>query len=92
MYAAGVDDGQLAVQIANLDKVIRQAEAARGSTRALRADRKKLIQQLAAAAMEEEAPLPGAAAEYLKAREVQAALQAHTELVTKEKSPAGMAI
>jgi len=92
MYAAGVDDGQLAAQIANLDEIIRQAEAARRSARALRADRKKLVLQLAAAAMEEEAPLPGAAVEYQKAREVQAALQAHTRLVTKEKSPAGMAI
>ena len=74
MYAAGIDDGQLASQIAHLDEIIGQAEAARCSARALRADRKKLVLQLAAAALEEEAPLPGADAEYQKAREAQAAL------------------
>lgn len=90
LYAAGIDDGQLAAQIANLDKRIRQAEAARRSARALKADRKKLVLQLAAAALEEEAPLPDADAEYQKAREAQAALHAHPELGLKEKSFAGM--
>jgi hypothetical protein len=74
MYVAGIDDGQLAAQIAHLDEIIGQAEAARGSARALRADRKKLVLQLAAAALEEEASLPGADAEYQKARQAQAAL------------------
>jgi hypothetical protein len=90
MYAAGIDNGQLAAQIAVLDEIIRQAEAARGSARALRADRKKLILQLAAAALEEEAPLPGADAEYQKVREPQAARKAHTEPEMKETSFAGM--
>jgi hypothetical protein len=90
MYAAGIDDGQLAAQIANLDEIIRQAEAARGSARALRADRKKLVLQLGAAALEEETPLPGADADYQTAREAQAALRAHTELRMKERSLAGM--
>jgi hypothetical protein len=39
MYAAGIDDGRLAAQIAHLDEIIGQAEAARCSARALRADR-----------------------------------------------------
>lgn len=90
MYAAGIDNGHLATQIANLDEIIRQAEAAGGSARVLRADRKKLVLQLAEAALEEEAPLPGAGAEYEKAREAQAALQRHTELGMKERSFAGM--
>jgi hypothetical protein len=90
MYAAGVDDGQLAAQIANLDEIIRRAEAAGVSARVVRADRKKLVLQLAAAALEEEAPLPGADAEYQKAREVQAALQEHAELSMKERPFAGM--
>src|SRR5208337_4525187 len=58
MYASGIHDGQLAAQIAHLDEIIRQAEAARGSAIVLRADRKKLVLQLAEAALEEEAPLP----------------------------------
>jgi hypothetical protein len=90
MYAAGIDDGQLAAQIANLDKRIREAEAERGSARALRADRKKLVLQLGAAALEEETPLPGADADYQKAREAQAALRAHTEFRMKERPLAGM--
>jgi len=90
MYAAGIDDGQLAAQIGHLDEIIGRAEAATGSASALRADRKKLVLQLAAAALEEEVPLPGANAEYQKAREAQAALQAHTDLGRKESSFAGM--
>jgi hypothetical protein len=90
MYAAGIDDGQLAAQIANLDETIQQAKVARRTARALRADRKKLVLQLAAAALEEEVSLPGADAEYRKAREAQAELQGHTDLIMNEKSLTGM--
>jgi hypothetical protein len=90
MYAAGIDDGLLAAQIANLDGTIHDAEAARRSTRALRADRKKLVLQLAAAALEEEASLPGADAEYQKAREAQAELQTHTDPYMNEESLVGV--
>jgi len=81
MVAAGIDDGQLAAQIASLDERIRRGEA----SRVLRADRKKLVLQLAAAALEEEAPLPGADAEYQKAWVVQAALQAYAEQGMNER-------
>jgi hypothetical protein len=76
MYAAGIDDGQLAGRITILDEKIRQAEAARVFATTLRADRKMLVLHLADAALEEEAPLPGADDEYQKTREAQAALEA----------------
>jgi hypothetical protein len=79
MYVAGIDDGQLVAQNAVLDAKIRQAETARCFTTVLMADRKVLILQLAAAALEEESPLPGADAEYQKARKVEEALQAYSE-------------
>jgi hypothetical protein len=89
MYAAEIDDGRGA-QIANLDNRIRQVEATGRSANTLRATWKKLVLQRAEAALEQEAPLPGADAEYKKAREAQARLQAHSELGMKESSSAGM--
>jgi hypothetical protein len=74
MYAAGIDDGRLAAQIAAVDQRLRQAEAAGVSLRELLAKRQDLILRLAAAALAEEAPLPGADAEYEQARLAQAAL------------------
>jgi len=78
MYAAGIDDGQLGAQIAALDERIRQAEVAMIPTRTLKVEREILVLQLAAAALVEEAPLPGADAEYERAREALAALAMHT--------------
>jgi len=60
-----------------LDERLRLAEAVRGSTLALRAARHQLVLQLAAAALEDDGPLPGADAEYRRAREAQAALERH---------------
>lgn len=76
MYAAGIDDGRLAAQIAVADERIRQAGAVGNSTAQLRAERRNLMLQLADAALDEDAPLPGADIEYQKARAAQAALQA----------------
>jgi len=75
MYAAGIDDGQLGAQIAACDRKTGQTEA-RISRQALLAERRELILRLAAAALEEEGPLPGADAEYELARAAQAALHA----------------
>jgi hypothetical protein len=75
MYAAGIDDGQLGAQIAACDREISQSEA-RSATQVLLAERRKLILLLADAALEEEGPLPGADAEYERARTAQAALHA----------------
>jgi hypothetical protein len=77
MYAAGIDDGELVARISALDEELRLAEAVPGSTAALRATRRQLVLQLAAAALEDDGPLPGADAEYRRAREAQAALERH---------------
>jgi hypothetical protein len=65
MLAAGIDDGELGAKIAALDERTRRAE------------REGLLAQLAAAALEDDAPLPGADAEYERARAAQAALRRH---------------
>jgi hypothetical protein len=74
MYAAGLDDGQVGAQVAALDRHIRQAHPATTDLPGLRAERRRLLARLAAAALEEDAPLPGAEAEYETARQAQAAL------------------
>ena len=56
---------------------MRRAEEVGDSTTPLKAARSQLVLQLAAAALEDDAPLPGADAEYDRAREAQAALQWH---------------
>jgi hypothetical protein len=73
MFAAGIDDGELGAKIAALDERIRRA----GAAQALGAERGELLVQLAAAALEDDGPLPGADAEYERAREAQVALQRH---------------
>ena len=75
MYAAGIDDGELGARISALDEQLRRAEAIGGSTQALKAARRQLVLQLAAAALEDDGPLPGADAEYHRAKEAQAALE-----------------
>jgi hypothetical protein len=75
MYAAGIDDGELGARISALNEKLRRAEAVGGSTQALWAARRQLVLKLAAAALEDDGPLPGADAEYRRAREAQAALE-----------------
>ena len=77
MYAAGIDDGELGAKISAVDEQLRRAEAVGGSTQALKAARRQVVLQLAAAALEDDGPLPGADAEYRRAREAQAALDRH---------------
>jgi hypothetical protein len=77
MYAAGIDDGELGAKISTLDEELRRAKAVAGCTRALKAARCQLVLQLAAAALEDDGPLPGADTEYRRAREAQAALERH---------------
>jgi hypothetical protein len=77
MYAAGIDDGELGARISALDEQVRQAEAVGVSAQALKVVRRQRVLQFAAAALEEDGPLPGADAEYRKARETQAALNLH---------------
>jgi hypothetical protein len=74
MYAAGIDDGHQGAQIAALDQQIHQGHPARVEVEGLNTERRTLLVRLAAAALEEDAPLPGADAEYETARKAQAAL------------------
>ena len=75
MYVAGIDDGALGAQVAALGQRIRRADAARLPLGPLLARRRELLLRLAAAALEDDAPLPGADAEYISARAAQAALR-----------------
>lgn len=77
MYAVGIDDGELGAKISALDEQLCRAEVVGGSTQAFKAARRPLVLQLAAAALEDDGPLPGADAEYRKAREAQVALDRH---------------
>lgn len=74
MREAGIDDGSLGVQITEMEGTLRRPEAAPSSTQALEAARTALFLQLADLALEDDAPLPGADAEYRAAKEAQAAL------------------
>ncbi len=77
MYAAGIDDGESGVRVQFLDSEGRGTEAAEPSSKALDAERVKLLIRLATSALAEEAPLPGADAEYRRARDARAALRKH---------------
>jgi hypothetical protein len=81
MYAAGIDDGEHGAKINALDERLHWVEAVGASTQALKAARRHLVLQLAAAALEDDGPLAGADAEYLRARETQAALERHEKEV-----------
>lgn len=74
MYRSGIDDGQLGLQISELDERINRAKATQAPSKALKLQQEKLILQLADAALAEEGPLPGADAEYQTARKAEAAL------------------
>ena len=81
MYAAGIDDGSLGAQVAALEQRIRRADTTRLPLGPLLAQSRELLLRLAAAALEDDAPLPGANAEYEMARAALAALreaEAHT--------------
>ena len=87
MYAAGIDDGELGAKISALGEQLRRAEAVGGSTQGLKATPRQLVLQLAAAALEDDGPLPGADAEYRRAREAQAALERHKNGVDARRTP-----
>jgi hypothetical protein len=78
MYAAAIDDGQLGSQIAAVDERIRQAHSSQAAGEMLKAERRRLLLRLAEAALEEDAPLPGADAEYARARTAQTVLQGYS--------------
>jgi len=88
MNAAGIDDGKLGAQIAALDERIRQTEIAMIPTRTLKVEREILVLELAAAALAEEAPLPGADTEYERVRATLAALAMHNTIMIAAKAQA----
>ena len=75
MYAAGIDDGALGAQVAALDQRIRRADVTRLPIGPLLAQRRELLLRLATAALEDDAPLPGAGAEYERAKSALMALR-----------------
>jgi hypothetical protein len=92
MYAVGIDDGSLGAQVAALDRRIRQSDTRRCPLGPLLAQRRKLILQLAAAALEDDAPLPGAQTEYERAMEALAALNKEIEQAAVTASPEPVAV
>jgi hypothetical protein len=79
MFAAGIDDGRLCWQIGAAEQELRQAEVNGLPTEGLRVNRNRLLVSLAEAALEFDAPLPGADDEYKSARRAEAALQEFDE-------------
>jgi hypothetical protein len=91
MYAAGIDDGSLGAQVAALEQRIRRADTTRFPLGPLLARRRELLLRLAAAALEVAAPLPGADAEYERARAALAALrEAEADTARPELASAGV--
>ena len=86
MYAVAIDDGELAAKISALDEQLHRAEAVGGTIQPLKAARRQLVLQLAAAALEDDGPLPGADAEYRRAREAQVALDRHERGVDAQRT------
>lgn len=86
MYRVGSGDPQVRSQIAGMDEKIRQAEARKESARALNSEREKLLLQLAAAALGQSVPPPGAEAECAKAKEAQEAMQRHVEATARARA------
>ena len=74
MYAAGIDDGETGELIAGLDARLAAAGLAPGEAQELRARRLLLLLRLADAALEDDAPLPGADAEFEHALQLKGAL------------------
>jgi hypothetical protein len=85
MYLAKIDDGRLGAFLAALDQRIRRAEATRRLVGPLLAQRRDLLLRLAAAALEDDAPLPGAQAEYERAWEALTALREEEGKAVRER-------
>jgi len=86
MYAAGIDDGWVGAQIASVDEQLAQARATGIATGPLEQERQRLLVRLADLALEDDAPLPGADAEYAAAREAQTCLARHDAAMAGHRS------
>jgi hypothetical protein len=69
MWTSGIDDGTIGVQIAALDAQTREKALPPVTFAAIEAARTALFLRLADLALEDDAPLPGAEAEFRRARE-----------------------
>jgi hypothetical protein len=67
MYAAGIDDGETGCLIEKVEREIQAAKKGGTSWEALEAQREILVIRLADAALENDAPLPGADAAFRRA-------------------------
>jgi hypothetical protein len=76
MYATGIDDGETGALIASIDEAIGRNLISRAEAQDLRAERVLLLIRLADAALEDDAPLPGADEEFAEALELKRALEA----------------
>jgi hypothetical protein len=79
MFDEGLDDGALRAQISLANRELRQAEGNGLPTEGLRVNRNRLLVLLAEAALEFDAPLPGADDEYQAAHQAEAALKEFDE-------------
>ena len=76
MYVGGIDDDETGVKIAELDRALAAAESSSGEAQDLNARRTLLLIHLADAALEDDAPLPGADTEFKHALELKRSLEA----------------
>jgi hypothetical protein len=76
MFAAGIDDGETGRQIAEIDAVLAREDLEGGEAQDLRSQLGLLLIRLADAALENDAPLPGADEEFVQALALKLALDA----------------
>ena len=92
LYDSGLGDERLRTQVATLDDRIRSVEAAKGSPKALRTERRGLLLRLATPALQEASAPPSAQAAYSNATVAQVAVQTYQQEMTKartELAPSG---
>jgi hypothetical protein len=76
MFAAGIDDDETGEKIAAINARLSEQDLPGGDAQELRASRNLLFVRLADAALESDAPLPGADAEFEHALELKRQLEA----------------
>jgi hypothetical protein len=76
MFAAGIDDDETGATIASIGEALARNLASGAEAQDLRAERVLLFIRLADAALEDDAPLPGADVEFAEALELKRALEA----------------
>lgn len=87
MAAVGLDDGRLGSQIARLEAALRHPGTAGATRQALLAERERLLRELADAALADDAPLPGADAEFRRASAARAALRGAAGPAERARQP-----